>query len=127
RRKRSVVMLYLLGGVLGNVVAIGVIIWLDRTGVVPPILHNDVGMPLLAPQVGILIFAQLTMIGASVVEPFVYARSPQLKTYREGTTRPPITTRSLAFVRLLYRVRLHDRLHHPDRRPTPSAPVQRHL
>src|SRR5215471_18109104 len=125
--KRSAVLLYLLGGALGNIVVIGVIIWLHRAGIAPPILHNDVGMPLLAPQAGILIFAQLMMIGAGVAEPFVYARSPQLKPYREGTTRPPISSRSLAIVRIQYRVRLHQRLHNRDSRRKAWAAVQREL
>src|SRR5258705_6215701 len=51
--KRSALLLYLLGGVLANVVVIGVIIWLHRAGIVLPILHNDAGMPLLVPQAGI--------------------------------------------------------------------------
>jgi len=125
--KRSAVLLYLLGGVLANVVVIGVIIWLHRAGVVPPILRNDAGIPMLAPQAGILIFAQLMTIGVSVADPFVYVRSPQIKRYREGTTRPPISTRSLAFVRVLYRVRLHERLHNQDRRRKAWAAVQREL
>src|SRR5206468_12984556 len=125
--KRSAVLLYLLGGVIANIVVIGVIIWLHRTGVVPPILHNETGMPMLAPQAGILIFAQLMMIGVSVAEPFIYARSPQLKPYREGTTRPPISTRSLAIVRLLYRIRLHERLRNRDSRHKAWAAVQREL
>jgi hypothetical protein len=125
--KRSAVLLYLLGGVLGNIVVIGVIIWLHRAGVAPPILHNEVGMPLLAPQAGILIFAQLMMIGVSVAEPFVYVRSPQIKPYREGTTRPPISTRSLAFVRILYRVVLYGRLNNQDSRRKAWAAVQREL
>jgi len=125
--KRSAVLLYLLGGVLGNIVVIGVIIWLHRAGIAPPILANDVGMPPLAPQAGILIFSQLMAIAVSVAEPFVYARSPQLKRYREGTTRPPISTRSLAIVRILYRVRLHERLHNQDSRRKAWAAVQREL
>jgi dienelactone hydrolase len=125
--KRSAVLLYLLGGVLANIVVIGVIIWLHRAGLAPPILRNDAGMPLLAPQAGILIFAQLMMIGVGVAEPFFYARSPQIKRYREGTTRPPISTRSLAFVRVLYRVVLHERLHNQDTRRKAWAAVQREL
>jgi dienelactone hydrolase len=125
--KRSAVVLYLLGGVLGNILVIGVIIWLHRAGVVPSILHNDIGTPLLAPQAGILIFAQLMMIGVSVAEPFVYARSRQIKPYREGTTRPPLSTRSWAFVRVLYRVVLHGRLNNQDSRRKAWAAVQREL
>jgi hypothetical protein len=125
--KRSAVLLYLLSGVLANIVVIGVIIWLHRAGVAPPILHNDVGMPLLAPQAGILIFAQLMMIVVSLAEPFVYARSPQIKTYRAGTTRPPISTRSFAIVRILYRVARHGRLNNQDSRRKVWAAVQREL
>jgi hypothetical protein len=125
--KRSAVLLYLLGGALGNIVMIGVIIWLHRAGIAPPILHNDVGVPLLAPQAGILIFSQLMMIGVGVADPFFYARSPQLKPYREGTTRPPISTRSLAIVRILYRVRLHERLRNRDSRRKAWAAVRREL
>jgi dienelactone hydrolase len=125
--KRSSLLLYLLGGVLANIVVIGVIIWLHRAGIALPILHNDAGMPLLVPQAGILIFAQLMMIGVSVAEPFVYARSPQIKPYREGTTRPPISTRSLAFVRILFRVVLHGRLNNQDSRRKAWAAVQREL
>jgi hypothetical protein len=125
--KRSAVLLYLLSGVLGNIVVIGVIIWLHRTGVAPPILHNDAGIPLLAPQAGILIFSQLMMIGVSLAEPFVYARTAQLKTYRAGTTRPPISTRSLAIVRILYRVAHYRRLNNQDSRRKAWAAVQREL
>jgi hypothetical protein len=127
RPKRSAVLLYLLGGVLANIVVVGVIIWLHRAGIVPPILHDGTGMPMLAPQAGILIFTQLMTIGASVAEPFVYARSPQLKRYREGATRPPISTRSLAIVRVLYRVRLHERLRSRDSRRKAWAAVEREL
>jgi hypothetical protein len=125
--KRSAVLLYLLSGVLANIVVIGVIIWLHRAGVAPPILHNNVGMPLLAPQAGILIFAQLMMIGVSMAEPFVYARSRQIMRYREGTTRPPISTRSWAFVRVLYRVVLHERQANQDSRRKAWDAVQREL
>ena len=125
--KRSAVLLYFLSGVLANIVVIGVIIWLHRAGVAPTILYIGDGTPLPAPQAGILIFSQLMMIGISVAEPFVYARSPLIKAYREGTTRPPISTRSWAFVRMAYRVVLHGRLNNQDSRRKAWAAVQREL
>src|SRR5262249_16579620 len=79
------------------------------------------------PQAGILIFSQLMMIGVSLAEPFVYARTAQLKTYRAGTTRPPISTRSLAIVRILYRVAHYRRLNNQDSRRKAWAAVQREL
>jgi hypothetical protein len=125
--KRSAVLLYLLSGVLANIVLIGVIIWLHRAGVAPTILYIDDRTPLAAPQAGILIFSQLMMIGISTAEPFVYARSPQIRTYREGTTRPPISTRSLAFVRIAYRIVLHQKLNNQDSRRKAWAAVQQEL
>src|SRR5262245_30738266 len=67
------------------------------------------------------------IIGFSLAEPFFYARSPLIKTYREGTTRPPISTRSWAFVRVAYRAVLHERLHSQDSRRKAWAAVQREL
>jgi len=125
--KCSAVLLYLLSGVLANIVVIGAIIWLHRAGVAPTLLYIGNGTPLPAPQAGILIFSQLMMIGISVAEPFVYARSPLIRTYREGTTRPPISTRSLDFVRMAYRIVLHGRLNNQDSRRKASAAVQREL
>jgi hypothetical protein len=125
--KRLAVLLYLLSGVLANIVAIGVIIWLHRAGVAPPLLRNEVGMPLPVPQAGILICAQIIMIGFSLAEPLAYARARLIKTYRAGTSRPPISTRSLAFVRILYRVARHGRLHNQDSRRKAWAAVQREL
>ncbi|CCE05367.1 membrane hypothetical protein [Bradyrhizobium sp. STM 3843] len=125
--KRSAVLLYLLSGVIGNVVLIGLIIGLHRAAIAPPILHDPVGMPLLVPQASILIFAQLMAIGVSLAEPFVYARSRLIMTYRAGTTRPPISTRSWAFVRILYRVAVHQRLGNQDARRMAWAAVRREL
>jgi dienelactone hydrolase len=125
--KRSAVVLHLLSGVLANIIVIGVIIWLHRAGIAPTILYIGDGTPLPAPQAGILVFAQLMIIGFSVAEPFFFARSPLLKTYREGTTRPPISTRSLAFVRVAYRVVLHGRRNNQDSRRKAWAAVQREL
>ena|SRR5882672_7566400 len=108
--KQSAVALHLLSGVLGNILVIGLIVRLHLAGAVPTILRNDIGMPLIIPQLGILILAQLMCIAFSVAEPLVYAGSRQIKTYREGTTRPPISTRSLGIVRILYHVARHQRL-----------------
>jgi hypothetical protein len=124
--KRSAVVLHLLSGALGNVIVIGVIIWLHRAGIAPTLLYID-DAPLPAGQAGILVFAQVTIIGFSLAEPFFYARSRLIKTYREGTTRPPISTRSWAFVRVAYRAVLHERLHSQDSRRKAWAAVQREL
>ena len=125
--KQSAVALHLLSGVLGNILVIGLIVWLHLVGAVPTILRNDIGMPLIIPQVGILILAQLVCIASSVAEPFVYAGSHKIKTYREGTTRPPISTRSLGIVRILYHVARHQRLNDRGSHRKAWAALQREL
>jgi ATP-dependent Clp protease adapter protein ClpS len=59
--KRRAVVLYMLGGVLGNIAAIGVIAWLHVAGAAPKVLH-DTGMPLIFTQMGILIEMQVFFI-----------------------------------------------------------------
>jgi dienelactone hydrolase len=125
--KQSAVALHLLSGVLANILVIGLIVWLHLVGAVPTILRNNVGMPLIIPQVGILILAQLMCIASSVAEPFVYAGSRQIKAYREGTTRPPISTRSLGIVRISYHVARHQRLNDRGSHRKAWAALQREL
>jgi ATP-dependent Clp protease adapter protein ClpS len=59
--KRRAVVLYVLGGALGNIAAIGVVTWLHVVGAAPKVLH-DTGMPLIFTQMGILIEMQLFFI-----------------------------------------------------------------
>ena len=125
--KRSAVLLHLLSGALASVVVIGVIIWLHLAGVVPTILRNDVGTPVVIAQLGILVFAQLLVIAGSVAEPFVYAGSRQITPYREGTTRPPISTRSLGFVRLMHSAALDQMRNTAESRRKAWAALQREV
>src|SRR2546430_11146214 len=84
RPKRWAVALYFLGGVLGNVVVIGVVVGLSVIGAArsPP----DARMPAILTPVGILVAAQIVYIVISLVAPIVYAALPRVKRYREGTT-----------------------------------------
>jgi hypothetical protein len=125
RPKRWAVVLYFLGGVLGNVAVIGVLVWLSVIGAAPS--PPDAGMPPILTPVGILIAAQIFYIVISLIAPILYAASPRVKRYREGTTRPPIGSGSLAFVRIAGQLARRDRLINQSSRRKAWRAVRREL
>jgi hypothetical protein len=125
RPKRWAVALYFLGGVLGNVAVIGVVAWLSIIGVAPS--PPDANMPSILTPVGILVTAQVFYIVISLIAPIVYAVSPRVKRYREGTTRAPIGSGSLAFVRIAGQLARRDRLINQNSRRKAWRAVRREL
>jgi len=107
---RGPMALFFLGGVLGNVAAIGAIILLHVMGAVPTLLYNDAGTPLIDLQAGILMLTQTFFVILSLIPHWApmdgklmasdglqllrllqgrlhYA--VRLEPYRHGITRPP--------------------------------------
>jgi hypothetical protein len=123
--KRWAVALYFLGGVFGNAAMIGVIVWLSMIGAAPS--APDAEMPAILTPVGILVATQIFYIVISLIAPMFYARSPRLKPYREGTTRLPIGSGSLAFVRIAGHLARRDRLINPSSRRKAWRAVRREL
>jgi hypothetical protein len=96
--RRRTVVLYFLGGVLGNIVVVGLVVWLHVIGTAPTILHDAIGAPLILLQMGFLVVVQLLYIVLNLTAPLLYAA--RHKRYREGTTRPPISSGAWASVRI---------------------------
>jgi hypothetical protein len=119
------VALYFLGGILGNVAVIGGVVWLSVIGATPS--PPDPEMPLILTPVGILVAAQVFYIVISLLAPIAYAAQPRLKPYREGTTRLPIGSGSLAFVRIAGQLARRDRLTNQNRRRKTWRAVRREL
>jgi hypothetical protein len=125
KSKRWAVALYFLGGVLGNVGVIGVVVWLSVIGVAPS--PPDAEMPLILTPFAILITAQIFYMVISLLAPIVYAASPRLRPYREGATRPPIGSGSMAFVRIAGQLVRRDRLVNQNGRRKAWRAVRREL
>jgi hypothetical protein len=66
-RRRWPMALFFVGGVLGNIAAIGAVIALHAAGAAPVVLYNEAGMPLIVAQAGILIGTQLFIIILSLI------------------------------------------------------------
>ena len=107
---RGPMALFFLGGVLGNVAAIGAIILLHVMGAVPTLLYNDAGTPLIALQAGILMLAQAFFVILCLIPHWApmdgrpmasdglqllrllqgrLQYAVRLEPYRHGMTRPP--------------------------------------
>jgi hypothetical protein len=65
--KRWPMALFIVGGVLGNIGAVGVLIALHVMGVAPVVLYDQAGMPLVVAQAGILVGTQLFVIILSLI------------------------------------------------------------
>ncbi len=144
--KRGLMALFFLGGVLGNVTAIGAIVLLHVVGAAPTVLHDEMGIALIAPQIGILVGTQVLLIILSLFPhrgsikgtpiasdglqllrvlsgTFPYAML--LEQYRRGGTRPSIT--SPASSRIAYQLTRVDRLSREDVRRDFCAALRREL
>ena len=107
---RGPMALFFLGGVLGNVAAIGAIILLHVMGAVPTLLYNDAGTPLIALQAGILTLSQAFFVILCLIPHWApmdgrpmasdglqllrllqgrLQYAVRLEPYRHGMTRPP--------------------------------------
>ena len=64
--RRGAMALYILGGVLGNIAAIGIIILLHVTGAVPS-PHTEAGVSLAPLQAGALVFAQIIIMIVTLI------------------------------------------------------------
>jgi len=98
-QRRWPLALFFVGGVLGNIAAIGAIIGLHSVGAVPTILHDARGVPLVNPQVAILAGTQVLLIIIALIP------------YSASFGGKPVASDGLqllrlAFSRLPYAVRL---------------------
>ncbi len=66
-QKRGPMALFFIGGVLGNIAAIGAVIALHAADAAPVVLYDGAGMPLSVAQAGILVGTQLFFIVLSLV------------------------------------------------------------
>jgi hypothetical protein len=66
-KRRWPMALFLSGGVLGNIAAIGALIALHAAGATPVVVYDKAGMPFVVMQAGILVFAQLFVIIVSLI------------------------------------------------------------
>jgi hypothetical protein len=66
-QKRWTMAFFFVGGVLGNIAAIGAVIALHVAGAAPVVLYNEAGMPLIVAQAGILVGTQLFFIILSLI------------------------------------------------------------
>ena len=66
-QKRWPMAFFIVGGVLGNIAAIGVLIALHVAGAAPVVLYDRAGVPLIVAQAGILVGTQLFIIILSLI------------------------------------------------------------
>lgn len=145
-QKRWPMALFFIGGVLGNIAAIGAMIALHAAGAAPVVLYDGAGMPLIVAQAGILVGTQLFIIILSLIPHrasldgrpmasdglqllrlfsggFRYAAS--LEPYRSSATRLAMT--SPASSRIAYQLARTDRWTSEDARCDFRAALRREL
>ena len=145
-RKRWPMALFLIGGVLGNIAAIGALIAVHAAGVAPVVLFDRTGMPLILVQAGILIGTQLFFITLSLIphrasldgRPMAsdglqllrlfsgeFPHALVLEPYRSSTTR--LSTASPAYSRIATQLARADRWTNQDARRDVHAALRREL
>ena len=88
-QKRWPIVLFFIGGVLGNIAAIGAVIALHAAGAAPVVLYNELDNPLIVEQAGILIGTQLLIIILSLIP------------HRTSLDGRPVASDGLQLLRLL--------------------------
>lgn len=142
---RGLMALFFAGGVLGNVTAIGAIVLLHVVGAAPTLLHDPMGIALVAPQIGILVGTQVLLIIVSLFPHWgsikgtpiasdglqllrvlsgTFPYAILLEQYRRGATRPSTTPASS---RIAYQLARLDRLIREDARRDFCAALRREL